>query len=270
MADVELAGIGAWSESFSSWEQFCALANGEAATESSAPQPELIPARERRRAPLFVRMALDVMEQACRMASIDRASVATVFASGMGDMQTTDYMCATLATQPRTISPTKFHNSVHNASTGYWSIATGSHAPANAVSGYAHSGALALLESAVQVAEEHTPVLLAVQEMAPPTPFRSVYQGRQPLAVSLLLAPHGTIESPIGNLSMRLVHGERLPDPASVVADERWEGNFAAALIALLFSVSSGKEATWTLPVSPSSGLAVSFRPGAATSPANG
>ena len=31
-----------------------------------------------------------------------------------------DYMCATLAATPTLISPTKFHNSVHNAAAGYW------------------------------------------------------------------------------------------------------------------------------------------------------
>jgi 3-oxoacyl-(acyl-carrier-protein) synthase len=142
MLKVALAGIGVWSEQFSGWEQFCAFVRGDSIDVEPRLQPELIPARERRRAPTFVKMAVAVMDQACRMADVDRASVATVFASGMGDMQVTDYMCRTLATIPAAISPTKFHNSVHNASTGYWSIATGSHSPSSAISGYDRYGAM--------------------------------------------------------------------------------------------------------------------------------
>lgn len=264
MTSVELSGLGIWSENFSNWEQFCAASRGELVTGGDAPQPTLIPARERRRAPLFVKMALDVMEQASLMAGIDRASLATVFASGMGDMQTTDYMCATLAAEPRTISPTKFHNSVHNAATGYWSIGTESHAPANAVSGYQDSGALALLESAIQVAEEDIPVLFTLQEMAPPTPFQSVYSGRQPLAISLLLTPPGSTDTPVGRISIQPVHGDHQVVQPDAVTDGRWDGNFAAMLMELLFAVSAGKEARLMLPASTSVGLAIHFAPAVA------
>jgi 3-oxoacyl-(acyl-carrier-protein) synthase len=107
---VDLVGVGIWSESFSGWEQFLAVVNGASVEADSKLQPELIPARERRRAPQFVKMAVEVMDQACSMADVDRSTVATVFGSGMGDMEITDYMCRTLATMPRAISPTKFHN----------------------------------------------------------------------------------------------------------------------------------------------------------------
>ena len=33
-------------------------------------------------------------------------------------------ICEALATDEREVSPTRFHNSVHNASAGYWGIAT--------------------------------------------------------------------------------------------------------------------------------------------------
>ena len=69
---------------------------------------------------------------------------------------------STLADAPRMVSPTKFHNSVHNASTGYWSIATGSHFAANAISAYADTVAASLLEGAVQAVEEDLPVLVAL------------------------------------------------------------------------------------------------------------
>jgi hypothetical protein len=58
-------------------------------------------------------MAIEVMDQACKMANISPDDVAVIFSSAMGDMQITDYMCRALAKTPKLISPTKFHNSVH-------------------------------------------------------------------------------------------------------------------------------------------------------------
>ena len=68
-------------------------------------------------------------------------------------------MCATLARTPTLISPIKFHNSVHNAAAGYWSIGTGSLAPYTAISAFEYTFAAGLLEAATQVVCEHRPVL---------------------------------------------------------------------------------------------------------------
>lgn len=242
MARVDLAGVGVWSESFSGWEQFCAFADGASVEVDPKLQPELIPPRERRRAPQFVKMAIEVMDQACNMAGIDRASVATVFGSGMGDMEITDYMCRTLATMPRTISPTKFHNSVHNAATGYWSIATESNAPASAVSGYAHSSAIAILEGATQAIEEHIPVLVLVQEGAAPKPFKSVYDCDRPLAVSLLLVPAGMCRSRLCELHIGESQQDLPEKRPEALAGTDLRGNFVVELLDLLLAVARGKD----------------------------
>ena len=259
MTSVELAGLGIWGEPFSNWEQFCAVVRGEQVEAAARLQPELIPARERRRAPQFVKMAVEVMDQACRMAEVDQASVATIFASGMGDMQITDYMCRTLATMPATVSPTKFHNSVHNAATGYWSIATASHSPANAVSGYDHSAAVALLEGAVQAVEENIPALVAVQEMAAPMPFRSVYDSQHPLAAALLLTPPGHSASPLGRLSIEVTPNGSGDGESSGIAGVELAGNFAAELVNLLRAIAEGRDGKTTLAMSQSAGLSVEF-----------
>jgi hypothetical protein len=259
MTSVDLASLGVWGEAFSNWEQFCAVARGESVEANAKLQPELIPTRERRRAPPFVKMAVEVMDQACRMAAIDQSSAATVFASGMGDMQITDYMCRTLATMPHTVSPTKFHNSVHNAATGYWSIATASHRPANAVSGYEHSAAVALLEGAVQSVEERVPVLVAVQEMSAPAPFRSVYDGDHPLAVALLLTPPGYSSTPMGSLSLECEAGVSPNGRVATFAGLELAGNFAADLVGLLLAIAAGTDGRAKLAISDTAVLSVDF-----------
>ena len=69
-------------------------------------------------------------------------------------------MCTTLATTPTAISPTRFHNSVHNAAAGYWTIGTGCRAASTALSAFDRSFAAGLLEAATQCAADGEAVLL--------------------------------------------------------------------------------------------------------------
>src|SRR5690606_9252733 len=123
-----------------------------------------------RRAPQTVKMALETMSQALLQSRLPAGEISVITASSMGDMQITDYMCNTLATHPQLISPIQFHNSVHNAAVGYWSIGQSSHAACNAVAAGEFTGPAGLLEAALQCVDRQSPVLLVIQEgVAPPT-----------------------------------------------------------------------------------------------------
>ena len=231
MIELDLAGIGAWSDRFANW---AAMKHGFESGKwenESALSPEAIPPRERRRAPRSVKMAVEVLSQACEMAGMQPSDPAVVFSSAMGDMDITDAMCRTLADKPELVSPTRFHNSVHNAPIGYWSIAIRSHAPSNAVAGHNNSAAVGLLEAAVQCAEENVPVASICQEGAAPATLRLIRPSQHPLALALLLAPAGTAESRSARLSLEVI-GEAVEVPAiptSLPAD--FIGNPAAALL---------------------------------------
>jgi hypothetical protein len=193
---VRVAGIGAWGPGFSDWPELASRLRGETG-EAPAPEqatlrppaPACIPPRERRRAPASVKLAVEVADQACRAAGVAADQAACVFASGMGDMDITDYMCRTLASDDPLVSPTKFHNSVHNAPVGYWSISQGCKQPGNAVSAFGHTVPASLLEAAVQCATEALPVLWASQDLASPAPFRDIADIGAPCAFALLLLP---------------------------------------------------------------------------------
>lgn len=259
MTEVDIAGIGVWSGRFSGWEQFRDVLAGRAVEADGSLKPELIPARERRRAPAAVKMAIEVMDQACRMAGQDPSQVATVFGSGMGDMQITDYMCRTLASAPRAVSPTRFHNSVHNAATGYWSIATGAHGPANAISAYANTVAAALLEGSVQAVEEQVPVLVAIEELAAPTPFRSVIEVDAPLAAAVLLAPPGLAAEPPARLHLAVTPQSAARAPAAPVDALDFPNNFAAGILPLLAALARHEPISLELPLTRSSTLVASL-----------
>jgi hypothetical protein len=189
MTELNIIGLGMWSTKFSNWCDFSTGVNTHNWSPESKIQPALIPLRERRRVPQFVKMAIEVMGQACEMASLNPANVATVFSSSAGDMQIKDYLCRTLSSTPRMVSPTRFHNSVHNAATGYWSIATQSHAPASAVSAFSYSAPMALLEAAIQASDAGYPVLVVTQEMAAPMALIDTCPSKQAFSAALLLAP---------------------------------------------------------------------------------
>ena len=50
MTEVDITGIGLWSEHFANWTEFCAVLDGASVPEGGKLSPELIPAKERRRA----------------------------------------------------------------------------------------------------------------------------------------------------------------------------------------------------------------------------
>jgi hypothetical protein len=154
-----------------------------------APRPAAIPDRERRRAGLTINLAVEVMHQACDMAGADKASIASVFTSAMGDTDITDYMCRKLATDQKLLSPTRFHNSVHNATSGYWSISAANRQPSSFVGGFRDSFAGGLLEAACCALEEQLTVGLAAYDIANNAPFGDVLPISETLGLALLMAP---------------------------------------------------------------------------------
>ncbi len=159
------------------------------ASELPVYQPSLLPPNERRRASPTVRMAFRVAEAAARASSIPAAQLAGVFSSSDGDLSIAQRICAALAQEQRFISPTDFHNSVHNAAAGYWSIASAAHGPSTAIAAFDHSFAVGLLEALGMVNIEQTPTLLVAYEVPAPQPMLAKRPVRDPVGVALILTP---------------------------------------------------------------------------------
>lgn len=190
--DFGVAGIGMWSPALPGWEvaQKMLCVDGDTPADPAARPPALcLAAGERRRAPDTVLLAVEAAQQACAMAGCDAASLAHVFASAYGDLSINDYLCATLARTPREVSPTKFHNSVHNAPAGYWAIATGCHENSSAISAGDDTFGAGLLEAALLAHEQSRAVLLCAYDAAACGPLREVIPCRERFAVALVLTP---------------------------------------------------------------------------------
>jgi hypothetical protein len=187
---ARIESIGFWANGLPSWEAARDFAATGVLSEGAPikPSPQLLAPNERRRAPESVAVALDVALAACRAAGRDPAALPSVFASTHGDLSITDYMCATLASDPRAISPTKFHNSVHNAAAGYWTIGAGCMRAANAISGYDASFTEGLIDALAQLVEGAEAVLLVGYDTGTTGPLRSVHTCTGLLDGALVLA----------------------------------------------------------------------------------
>ena len=189
---VAIEGVAFWHTRLPGWAAASAVIRGEQDAPSTAaprPTPGLLAPTERRRAPDTVALALEVAARACEAAGRSPAQLRSVFASTYGDLGITDYMCATLAGTPTLISPTKFHNSVHNAAAGYWSIGTASHAPYTAISAYRYTFGNAVIEAVTQVVCEGQPVICVAFDVESTGPLATVAPSRGLLGAALVLAP---------------------------------------------------------------------------------
>ena len=148
--------------------------------------PPLLPPAERRRVGKGVKVALDVGFQAVEHAGRDAATLASVFASSSGDGDNCDAICRALATD-RLISPTRFHNSVHNAPSGYWGIAAKSMAASTSLCAFDASFAAGLMDATTQLACGADAVLLVAYDAPYPEPLHTARPTPDAFAVALVL-----------------------------------------------------------------------------------
>lgn len=184
-------GIGVWGPGLADWQHTARVLRGECIYQAQLlplPAPEVLHAAERRRAPATVKLAVHVAGAACAMAQADPARLPCVFASSHGDTEISDYMCAELAQPQPALSPTRFHNSVHNAASGYWTIAVGCTQPANAISAGEHSFGSGLLEAAALLMNDAEQVLLVAYDITAPTVLLPLCPVPQSFAVALVLS----------------------------------------------------------------------------------
>ncbi len=195
--------------------------------------PAHLSAAERRRAVPSVKLALGVAVAAVARSGLEPGSLPAVFASSGADGETIAAILAALATPGREVSPTRFHNSVHNAPSGYWGIAMQSREAVTSVSCDDASFAAGLLEAGVQVVAGGRPVLLVAYDLPYPHPLDRVRHIDAGFGVAFVLSS-GPSRCALAELLIRVTSGGE----ASCCADQGLEalrrGNPAARSLPLL------------------------------------
>ena len=238
---VFVDGVGVWSPALGDFAALRALIAGLPVPPPPArPPAATLPANERRRAPESVLLAAEVAGQAVAMSGQDACALACVFASSHGDQAITDYMCATLATAPAELSPTRFHNSVHNAPAGYWTIATGCHAPSNAVCAQRESFGAGLLEAAALALADERAVLLVCCDTTGSGPLLEVTGCAAPFACALVLSPTAGACT-LGRLDLHLCPGSMPATWVPPTVPAEWiDSSPSASALPLLALVAQG------------------------------
>lgn len=234
-----IEGIGFWSRGLPSWDAARAFAANGALPDPAPnrPSPQLLAPNERRRAPETVAVALEVALAACAAAAREPATLPSVFASMHGELAITDYMCATLAAQPHAISPTRFHNSVHNAAAGYWTIGTGAMQPTTAISAFDATFAQGLVEALVQLAAGSEAVLLVGYDAASAGPLARVSRSEGLLGGALVLSRAARAGAP--GLRIELTDGEA--EPAAGPLAVHGAANAMAPMLPLFDALAAGR-----------------------------
>jgi Beta-ketoacyl synthase, N-terminal domain len=213
-----IGGLGVLGPGLANWPEASAVLSGERAYQPAAvalPIPMILAAAERRRAGRVVRLALAIASEATAQAGRDPAELASVFSSSGGDGDNCHELCQALSLAGREISPTRFANSVHNAASGYWSIATGAMAESNVLCAFDASFAAGLLEALSQVAVDRIPVLLVAYDTSYPQPLHAKRPMADAFGVALVLTPQRGASS-VARLDATLtdLDFDRLADPA--------------------------------------------------------
>jgi hypothetical protein len=205
-----------------------------------------LPANERRRAVQTVKIALAAGAEAFAAAGRNPAATTTVFTSSGGDGETIDQILNGLASPHREISPTRFHNSVHNAPAGYWSIATGSQAASSSLCAHDDSFAAGLLEAAVQAVTENCAVALIAYDVSYPAPLGLLRQIGAAFGLALLLSPAPS-EAAIAAIKIDLRPGSASSIMASPALESLRQNTPAARSLPLLAALARQVETQITL-----------------------
>ncbi len=186
-----VAGVGVLGPGLNGWPETRAAfrAGAWTAADVTIPPPALLAPNERRRAGLPVRLALAVAGEAARMAGIVPSDLRGVFGSANGEGAILHGLLEALTADAPQVSPTQFHNSVHNAVAGYWTIATRSRQPMTCLGAHRDTFATTLLKALAETAVEQEPVLMCVYDV----PIPGALGFKQPTACSfgcaLVLTP---------------------------------------------------------------------------------
>ncbi len=254
MIKFGIGAIATLGPGIENWAQLQAMLNGEQPFDLAAPLPKLapslLPANERRRTTTLIKLALQCGADALAQRPEQLERCATVFASSGGDLEIVDRILSALQLEGKPVSPIHFHNSVHNAPAGYWSIAAASRAASTSLSAYDSSFGAGLLEAATQVLTEQQPVLLVAYDLPAPEALHRFRPLSAPFAVALLLQPAGSgSDQGMAELTLELADPASTPMPTAI-SDPALEalrsGNPAARalpLLALLAKQGHGKVA---------------------------
>jgi hypothetical protein len=234
MMPLFIHGAGIVAPGLSNWTEATAVLTGvqvRQAGAASIPAPEILPKNERRRSTPAIRLALEATHQAAMASGLPASELATVFGSSSGDGDVVHALLDSISTGAP-VSPTHFHNSVHNAPAGYWAIATKCHQPSLSLAAYDFTVAATLFTAVGQ--GQRGPVIMCVYDAPLPPPLHVVRPVTLPFGAALVLSSQPGATA-LGQISASLGARDEAPTvPGSADLRQMFDGNPAARLLPIL------------------------------------
>lgn len=257
MMRVGIAAIGVLAPGLPDWAAARAVLAGDqpfAWQALDAIAPQSLPPAERRRSSPTVRLAIAAAEQALAATTLAPQDMALFFSSAEAAGVITHQLCEVLA-GTREVSPTQFHNSVHNAPSGYYSIAMNAKRGATSVCRGPWSFGAGLLGAVAQAVADRQDVLYVCYDSPLPAPLSAVMPVVEPTAIAMVLTPDAG--------GAALGAWEAAVEPVGDVPawpawmPPAWEANAAARGFALLATLAGPGVPTALAPLSPDLALRI-------------
>lgn len=218
---IAVTGVGRWTPTEDAPEPPCAIAD----------------VRAKRGTNRITRMLGEVVHQAATDAGADPETVATVYASAWGEIDTMVALLAQIADGDVGLSPLRFKHSVHNAASGLVSIACKNRAFSTAIAAGDRTVEQGLVEAWTLLADGVPEVILAAGDdrLPPPLDRYGRYRGLAG-AVCLVRDP--------GERAVRAWIGAPRPSElprADVTFEEDLRDNPCAWIVPLLDAIEAGE-----------------------------
>lgn len=248
---IAIESIGVLAPGLPDWDGARAVLAGRqpfAAAPLAPCAPVSLSPAERRRSSPTVRLAIAAAEQALLRTMIAPHEMSLVFSSSEAAGVITHQLCEVLAGS-REVSPTQFHNSVHNAPSGYYSIAMNAKLGATSVCRGPWSFAAGLLGAAVHSLSDEVPVLYVCYDSPLPAPLSDVMPVVEATAIALVIAPRPAADTlALWELAVAPAEGDvAWPD----WMPHAWQANASARGFEALATIFGGAGASAALPLSP-------------------
>jgi hypothetical protein len=257
-----VAGVGLIAPGLESWsaaQPVLTAAVPWCASEAALPAPAMLPKNERRRASPTIRLALGAAQQAIDAAGVAPGELAAFFGSSSGDGDVLHALLEMVTGPEGRASPTLFHNSVHNAAAGYWSIATGAQAPSLSIGAFDATAAATLMSAAVGTHDRVAVVCL--YDAALPEPLRAARAITLPFGAALVLSPTPT-PGALARLALRLGAPATPPTPLRAASlAPLLAANPSARVLPLLEALAGRRAGEVVLPWEDAPPLAITVTP---------
>jgi hypothetical protein len=234
---VFVQGLGLFTPGFADPEAWCI---GKSDPSIVAPEAGLLTGPLKRRATCVTKMGVEVFQQATAAMGSEASSTPSVWATSNGEHSTALKILEAMVHGEGKLSPTQFHNSVHNTAGGYASIATKNEASSTTLTGGNELVNSALLEAICRLETTCTDDVVLVLADEPLLPPFERGEGKAPLAIAFHLSSRRD--------GARAVLSSLRRDRVNPVKGHELFGRlYIAAALPLFESVVSGRSGTLPL-----------------------